>query len=124
ELADHPTAYKAHFNLGRLLAGLGDKAGAAAELQAAVTANPEFGVGHLFLAQALLDQGDLAAATREARRGLTLGGAGGFQPLGHYVLADVLERQGRRADAAVELHLGREAEARAKGRSGPAAGGS
>ncbi len=110
ELADHPNAYKASFNLGRLLARRGDRAGALAALAQAVAEDPEFGVGHLFYAQALLESGDVAAADREARRGLDLDPQSSYAPLGHYVLADVLERQGRSVEAAAEVARGKALE--------------
>jgi arylsulfatase A-like enzyme/Tfp pilus assembly protein PilF len=112
EIADHPTNFKAFFNLGRLLEAMGDKAGALAALQSAVAAKEDYAIGRLFLARALLATGDLAAAEREARRGLELDSKGPFTPLGHYVLADVYSRQGRSGDAAREAALGKAAEAR------------
>lgn len=118
EIADHPKSFKAYFNLGRLLEGMGDSTGALAALRGAVAANEEYAMGRLFLARALLQTGDLAAAEREARRGLELDATGPFVPLGHYVLADIYSRQGRAADAAREAALGKEAEARAP-RSAP-----
>ena len=95
EIADHATSFKAYFNLGRLLEAMGDRAGALAALRSAVSANEDYAVGRLFLARALLAAGDLAGAEREANRGLALDSKGPFTPLGHYVLADVYNRQGR-----------------------------
>ena len=115
EVADNPTSYKAWFNLGRLLARGGDPAGAVAALGRTVEEWPDFGVGHLFFAQTLLDTGNLEKAAAEARRGLALDRKSGFAPLGHYVLADVLTRQGRRAEAAAEVRRGREAEGKGGG---------
>src|SRR5262249_31313874 len=98
----------------------GDRAGAVQALGRTVAENSEFGVGHLFFAQALLEAGDLAKAAAEARRGLELDRGSGYAPLGHYVLADVLTREGRRAEGEAEVRRGREAEARGggTGRSG------
>jgi arylsulfatase A-like enzyme/Tfp pilus assembly protein PilF len=115
EVADNPTSYKAWFNLGRLLARGGDPAGAAVALGRTVEENPDFGVGHLFFAQTLLDAGNLEKAATEARRGLALDRNSGFAPLGHYVLADVLTRQGRRAEAEAEVRRGKEAEGKGGG---------
>ncbi len=112
EIALHPDAYKAHFNLGRLLERTGDAAGGMAELRAAVGARSDFGLGYLYLARALLVSGRIDEAEEAARRGLELESGSAFAALGHYVLADVYSRRGRRADAAHEAALGREAEAR------------
>ncbi|MEA2691061.1 MAG: arylsulfatase [Acidobacteriota bacterium] len=117
EVADNPTSFKAWFNLGRLLGRTGDRAGAVEALGRTAQENPEFGVGHLFFAQALLEAGDLDRAAAEARKGLDLDRGSGFAPLGHYVLADVLTRQGRRAEAEAEARRGREAEGKGGGTS-------
>ncbi|MEO8503645.1 MAG: sulfatase-like hydrolase/transferase [Acidobacteriota bacterium] len=112
ELAAHPEAYKASFNLGRLLARRGDQPAALAALAETVTRNPDFGVGHLFYAQALLDSNDLVGAEREARQGLALDPKSDYAPLGHYVLADLLDQTGRASEAAQELRAGKALEAR------------
>ena len=49
--------------------------------------------------KALLDSGDLAGAAEWARKGLASSPDPRIAPLGHYVLADVFNRQGREADA-------------------------
>jgi arylsulfatase A-like enzyme/cytochrome c-type biogenesis protein CcmH/NrfG len=120
EVADNPTSYKAWFNLGRLLARGGDRAGAVEALGRTVQENPDFGVGHLFFAQTLLEAGDLSRSAAEARRGLDLDRGSGFAPLGHYVLADVLTREGHPAEAAEEVRRGRQAEGKS---SAPGAAG-
>jgi choline-sulfatase len=115
EVAENPTTFQAWFNLGRLLARGGDRSGAVQALGRTVAENPDFGMGHLFYAQALFEAGDLERAAAEARRGLTLDRGSGYAPLGHYVLADVLNRQGRRAEAEAEARRGRELEAKGGG---------
>ena len=67
---------------------------------------PDFAVGRLYLAKALLDTGDLAGAEREAMAGLSLSPEASLAPLGHYVLADVYNRQGRVADARSQQRAG------------------
>ena len=57
----------------------------------------------LYLAQALLEAGDLGGAEQWARTGLKNKPEPRLAPLGHYVLADVYERQGRVADARREV---------------------
>jgi Tfp pilus assembly protein PilF len=68
-----------------------------------VAIEPTFGTGYLYLAQALLDDGDLAGAEQSARHGLQNNPEPRMTPLGHYVLADIYERQGRAADARREV---------------------
>jgi predicted Zn-dependent protease len=68
-----------------------------------VAIEPTFGTGQLYLAKALLDAGDLGGAEQWARAGLTNKPEPRLAPLGHYVLADVYERQGRAADARREV---------------------
>jgi len=121
EVAANPTTFQAWFNLGRLLARGGDRAGAVQALGRTVEENPEFGIGHLFYAQALLEAGDLGKAAAQAHRGLELDRGSGYAALGHYVLADIFTREGRRIEAAEEVRRGKEAEARG-GRGKPAAG--
>jgi tetratricopeptide (TPR) repeat protein len=106
ELAAHAKAYRAAFNLAKLL----QRAGRAREarerfLQVAALA-PDFAIGRLYLAKVLLDTNDLAGAEREAKAGLSLSPDASLAPLGHYVLADVYNRQGRVADARSEQRAG------------------
>jgi choline-sulfatase len=112
EVQDHPKAYRAAFNLARLLQGAGRADEALAYFQKAVDASPTFGTGQLYLAKALLDRGDLPAAERWAKAGLANQPEPRLAPLGHFVLADVYNRQGRTADARREQRLG---ERRASG---------
>ena len=74
--------------------------------QKAVDASPSFGTGQLYLAKALLDRGDLSGAERWAKGGLANQPDPRLAPLGHFVLADVYNRQGRTADARREQRLG------------------
>jgi tetratricopeptide (TPR) repeat protein len=102
ELEVNPKGYRAAFNLAKLLQRAGRQREAVALFATAVALTPEFAVGRLYLAKALLDAGDLAAAEREAREGLRQRPDPKLAPLGHYVLADVFNRQGRLAEARVE----------------------
>lgn len=110
EVATNPKNYGAQFNLGRLLAKEGRTADAAQRFRAAVEARPEFAEGHLYLAKALLDLGDLPPAERAAKQGLSLKPDRTIAPLGHYVLADVYSRLGREGDAAREVTRARALE--------------
>jgi tetratricopeptide (TPR) repeat protein len=110
EIADYPDAYKALFNLGRLLGKSGDLPGAVALLRRCVEHQPEWPIGRFYLAQALLQSGDLEAAKTEAQRALVLDPRSTYASLGHFVLADVYNRQGREHDALTELHKGQALE--------------
>jgi predicted negative regulator of RcsB-dependent stress response len=67
---------------------------------------PDFAIGRLYLAKVLLDTGDLPGAEREAKAGLSLSPDPELAPLGHYVLADVYNRQGRVAEARSQQRAG------------------
>lgn len=103
ELSTNPKAYRAAFNAAKLLQKGGRSNEAIALFRKVVEIEPTFGTGQLFLAKALLDAGDLAGAERWARAGLTNKPEPRMAPLGHYVLADIYERQGRTADARREV---------------------
>jgi arylsulfatase A-like enzyme/Tfp pilus assembly protein PilF len=103
ELAQHPKAHRAAFNLAKLLQKKGRLAEALAQYRRVVELQPDFGTGQLYLAKALLDSGDLAGAAEWARKGLAANPEPRMAPLGHYVLADVLNRQGRETEARREV---------------------
>jgi arylsulfatase A-like enzyme/tetratricopeptide (TPR) repeat protein len=107
--ADHG---KARFNLAQLLRQRGERAGYLAELRAAIEKAPEFSPPYFFLAREELGAGKLEAAADLARRGLDADDRSAVAPLGHYVLADVFNRQGRPADASAEVQKARALEAR------------
>jgi arylsulfatase A-like enzyme/predicted Zn-dependent protease len=107
EIAGHDDAYKAHFNLGRLLGKSGDAAGSIAELTTAVELAPDWAIGRFYLAQALLQSGDLPGAKREALRGLELDDKTTYAALGHYILADVYNREQNETQALAELRKGK-----------------
>ena len=113
ELKQHPETYKAAFNLSRLYEQVGDRQGQIDALKASIKSNPRFPEGHFFLAKAYLDAGtNPAEAAQLARKGLELGPKSEHAALGHYVLADILNRQGRAREAAQEVALGRALEGR------------
>lgn len=116
----HPDSFKAEFNLGRLYEQLGDRQNQLAAFRRAIAANERFAEGYFYLAKLLLDLGqDFDEAVRIAQKGLEVGPASEYAPLGRYVLADIYNRQGRRADAERQAALGRALEARQKTRPGP-----
>jgi arylsulfatase A-like enzyme/Flp pilus assembly protein TadD len=103
ELATNAKAYRAAFNVAKLLQGLGRLPEAVARFRKAVEMQPDFGTGQLYLAKALLDSGDLAGAEEWARKGLVSEPDPKIAPLGHFVLADVFNRQGRAREAQREV---------------------
>ena len=115
ELKQHPENYKAAFNLSRLYEQVGDREGQIGALKQSIVSNPRFAEGHFFLAKVYLDAGtNLGDATRLALKGLALAPKSEFAPLGHYVLADIYNRQGRAREGAQELARGRALEASTK----------
>jgi arylsulfatase A-like enzyme/Flp pilus assembly protein TadD len=111
EIELHPSSYKAMFNLGRLYGEMGQRDAQLRAYREAITANPLFAEGHLYLAKLLLDMNrELDEAARLAARGVELRPRSPYAPLGHYVRADLYSRQGRYADAAREAAIGRKLE--------------
>jgi arylsulfatase A-like enzyme/Flp pilus assembly protein TadD len=106
ELAAHEKAYRAAFNLAKLLQKSGRPREALTRFRQVVELAPEFAIGRLYLAKALLDAGDLPGAEREAKAALEMKPDASMAPLGHYVLADVYNRQGRAAEARSQQRAG------------------
>jgi arylsulfatase A-like enzyme/Tfp pilus assembly protein PilF len=111
---------RARFNLAQIARQRGDRAAFLAELRESTEKAPEFGPAFLFLAREELNAGRLEAAADLARKGLDADKASGLAPLGHYVLADVYNRQGKAAEARDEVAKARRIEAGQ--RRAPAAG--
>jgi len=117
EVELHPSNYKAAFNLGKLYEVARRPAEQEAAFRKAIEGNPEFGEGYFYLAKLYLDQGRrFDEAVTLARKGLEVAPKSEYAPLGHYVLADLYSRLGRRADAAAEAERGRALEARSASR--------
>ena len=113
ELKLHPDSYKAAFNLSLLYERTGQRDLRIDALKMAIDGNAAFAEGHIFLAKAYLERGsNLGEAAALARTGLGLSPSPEVAPLGHYVLADIYNRQGRPAEASREVALGRALEAR------------
>ena len=98
-----PKDFRSHFNVAKLYGALGDPERMEASFRAAIEHNDEFAVGYLYLSKVLLDRGELEEAEETALRGLALEPEPEMAPLGHFVLADVYNRQGRTADAEREV---------------------
>jgi len=113
ELKLHPDSYKAAFNLSLLYERTGQKDLRIDALKQSIEGNPAFAEGHIFLAKAYLErETNLEEAASLARKGLSLSPSPQVVPLGHYLLADIYNRLGQRADAAREAAEGRALEAR------------
>ncbi len=102
-----PGDFRSHFNVGKLYGAMGDPVRMERSFRAAVEHNAAFAVGYLYLAKALLDRGELVEAEETALRGLREGPEPDMAPLGHLVLADIYNRQGRVRDAERELRRAR-----------------
>ncbi len=111
ELAQFADNGRARFNLAQLARQRGDVRGFLAELRESTEKAPDFGAAFFFLAREELRAGRLDAAADLARRGLEADQGSRVAPLGHYVLADVYNRQGKPGDAAEEVAKARKIEA-------------
>ena len=111
---------RARFNLAQLARQRGDQGAFLDELRASTEKAPEFGPAFFFLAREELRAGRLDAAAELARKGLAVDKGSRVAPLGHYVLADVYNRQGKAAEARDEVAKARRLEAQKRG--APAAG--
>jgi arylsulfatase A-like enzyme/tetratricopeptide (TPR) repeat protein len=113
-----PWDYKARFNLALLLGQRNEHQEQVQLLESIPKVAPEFSEVYFYLAKALLDAGEpgrLTEATAAARKGLELAPDSSSAPLGHYVLADVYQLQGRHTDAEREIEAGRKLEKRMAG---------
>jgi tetratricopeptide (TPR) repeat protein len=104
-----PKFFKAQFNLGRLYGGLGRIERQQELWEASIESNPKFVQGLYHLALLLLEtNGDLGRAEELARKGIELDPEHEEGPLGYYVLADLLNRQRRFAEAREAAAKGQE----------------
>lgn len=114
EAIEHaPGHYQSLFNLGRLEGATGNVQAQQEHYEAAIAANPDFARGYFFLAKLLMDRGsDLRRAEELTRQGIERDPELASGPLGYYLLADLLNRQGRRLEAQQAAQRGREIEGR------------
>lgn len=88
-----PKNFKAQFNLGRLYLAQGKTAEGIQQLKEATENAPDFALGYLFLAQAIVESGsDLDQAMELAQKGLSLNKDPEYGPFGHLILADIYNR--------------------------------
>ncbi len=103
ELEISPKDFRSHFNVAKLYGKAGNTPKTQEHFEKAIETNDKFAIGHLYLAKFYLDQGDLDKARELALKGLELKPEASMAPLGHFILADVYNRQGRFGDAEREL---------------------
>jgi arylsulfatase A-like enzyme/Tfp pilus assembly protein PilF len=103
EIEVSPEDFKAHFNLAKLYGEVGKPLQMKAHFEKAIELNDKFAIGHLYLAKFYLDAGELDRAQELAMKGIDLGPEKSMAPFGHFILADVYNRQGRLSDAEREL---------------------
>jgi Flp pilus assembly protein TadD len=111
ELETYPDNGRARFNLAQLPRARGDGEGYLAQLRAGIEQAPDFGACYWYLAREELGRGRLEEAASLARRGLEAQPLSEVAPLGHYVLADVYNRQGQGAKAQEEVGKAQRLEA-------------
>jgi arylsulfatase A-like enzyme/Flp pilus assembly protein TadD len=110
-----PRFFKAQFNLGRLYGKMGRIERQRELWEASIESNPDFVQGLFHLALLLLENnGDLEKSEELARKGIELDPEHEEGPLGYYVLADLLNRQRRFAEAREAAAKGQEIQAAMK----------
>jgi arylsulfatase A-like enzyme/Tfp pilus assembly protein PilF len=103
ELEISPKDFRSHFNVAKLYGKAGNGPKTREHFEKAIETNDKFAIGHLYLAKFYLDSGELEKAQELALKGIELGPEPSMAPLGHFILADVYNRQGRFDDAEREL---------------------
>jgi arylsulfatase A-like enzyme/Tfp pilus assembly protein PilF len=107
-----PKYYEAQFNLGRLLGHLGQVDRQQELWEASIESNPKFVQGYYYLSKLLMDRGgDLGRAEKLVRLGIENDPNHERGPLGYFVLADILNRTGRAAEAEEAVAEGRRIQA-------------
>jgi arylsulfatase A-like enzyme/Tfp pilus assembly protein PilF len=107
-----PKYYESQFNLGRLLGHLGQVDRQQELWEASIESNPTFVQGYYYLSKLLMDRGgDLGRAEELVRKGIEHDPDHEEGPLGYYVLADILNRMGRAAEAGEAVATGRRIQA-------------
>ena len=103
-----PKYHQAQFNLGRLVGKQGQLDRQQELWEASIESDPNFVQGYYYLAKLLMDTGhDLGRAEELVRLGIDKDPNHEEGPLGHYILADILNRTGRRSEAMAAAETGR-----------------
>ena len=110
-----PKYHEAQFNLGRLVGYLGQVERQQELWEASIESNPKFVQGYYYLSKLLMDRGgDIGRAEELARLGIENDPDHKEGPLGYYVLADILNRTGRAAEAREAVAAGQRIQAEMK----------
>jgi arylsulfatase A-like enzyme/Tfp pilus assembly protein PilF len=108
-----PFNHKPDFNLGLLHAKFNDVDKAIKEFKSCIEKNDAFAGAYVFLAKAYMDSNrDLNEAEQLARKGLSLKAEPQTMILGHFVLADILNRQGKSKEAQNHVNQAKELQKR------------
>ncbi len=110
-----PKYYEAHFNLGRLVGKMGQVDRQQELWEASIESNSNFAQGYYHLAKLMMDRGqDLGRAEELVRLGISKDPDHKEGPLGYYILADILNRTGRAAEAREAVAAGQRIQAEMK----------
>jgi len=110
-----PKYHQAQFNLGRLVGYLGQVDRQLELYEASIESNPTFVQGYYYLSKLLMDRGgDLGRAEELVRLGIEKDPSHEEGPLGYFVLADILNRTGRAAEAREAVAAGQRIQAAMK----------
>ena len=110
-----PKYYEALFNLGHLLGYLGQVDRQQELWEASIDSNPKFVQGYYHLSKLIMDRGgDLGRAEELAHLGIENDPDHNEGPLGYYILADILNRTGRAAEARDAVASGQRIQAEMK----------
>ena len=113
EIELHPFSFRARYNLGELYGSLGNRPAQLDAYREAIEVNPYFAMGYLALAKSYLDiEQNLEEAMTLSRRALELSPDSEFAPMGHFIMADIYNRQGQPRLGAQSLARGKALEAR------------
>jgi len=104
-----PFNHKPDFNLGLLYMKFKRIDEAIKEFESCIKKNEAFAGGYVFLSKAYMDSSkSLYEAEKLARRGLSLKADTQTMILGHFVLADILNRQGKSSEAQNHVNQAKE----------------
>ncbi len=110
-----PKYHQAQFNLGRLVGYLGQVDRQQELWEASIESNPGFVQGYYYLSKLLMDRNaDLGKAEELVRLGIERDPNHNEGPLGYYILADILNRTGRAAEAREAVAAGQRIQAEMK----------
>jgi len=110
-----PKYHRAMFNLGLLVGQTGDVGRQQQLWEAAIASKPDFVQGYYYLSKSIMDHGqDLARAEELVRLGIDKDPSHEEGPLGYFILADILNRTGRAAEARDAVAVGRQIQSQMK----------